>query len=79
MKTEFENNFPCLLGAQMGLNHDKKQWFRSIFIESGSGYSQKSQSGSDPVPDPNYFLPVFEKKLNYFIIIRFYHQKKSIE
>ena len=33
----------------------------------------------DPVPDPNYFLPVFEKKFNYFIIIRFYHQKKSIE
>ena len=33
----------------------------------------------DPVPDPNYFLPVFEKKLNYFIIIRFYHQKESIE
>ena len=56
MKTEFENNFPCLLGAQMGLNHDKKQWFRSIFIESGSGYSQKSQSGSGTCSGSKLFL-----------------------
>ena len=42
------------------------QCFGSIFIESGSGSSQKSQSGSrkglnlDPVP--SYFLTLSEKK-----------------
>ena len=37
----------------------------------------------DPVPDPDssyrYFLPLSEFFLNYFIIIRFSYQKKSIE
>ena len=59
------------------------QCFGSIFIESGSGSSQKSQSGSrkglnlDPVP--SYFLTLSEEKKIYFIIISFYHQKKSIK
>ena len=48
------------------------QCFGSIFIESGSGSSQKSQSGSrkalNPDPDPCYFFTLFEKKL--FIIKR---------
>ena len=35
----------------------------------------------DPVPDPDpsYFLPLSEFFFNYFIIIRFSYQKKSIE
>ena len=61
------------------------QCFGSIFIESGSGSSQKSQSGSgsrkglnlDPVP--SYFLTLSEEKKIFFIIISFYHQKKSIK
>ena len=50
----------------------KKQCFGSIFIESGS--SHKSESGSKLFL--NTYLKFF---LNYFIIIRFSHQKKSIE
>ena len=57
------------------------QCFGSIFVETGS--SQKSQTGSGSRkalnPDPCYFFTLSEKNLNYFIIIGFYHQKKSIK
>ena len=59
------------------------QCFGSIFVESGTGSSQKSQTGSGSGqalnPDPWYFFTLSEKNLNYFIIIGFYHQKKSIK
>ena len=54
------------------------QCFGSIFIESrsGSGSSQKSQSGSRKALNPD---PDLKINLNYFIIISFNHQKKSIK
>ena len=57
------------------------QCFGSGFIEPGSGPRQKSPSGCRrPLnPDPSYFLTLSEILQNYFIIIRFSHEKKSIE
>ena len=70
--------FICITDPDTGLflacGSMKVQCFGSIFIESrsGSGSSQKSQSGSrkalNPDPDPSYFFTLSEKKV--FIIKR---------
>ena len=57
-----------------------EQCFGSIFIESGSGSSRKSQSGSrkalKPDPDPSYFFTLSEKKLKLFHYYKFLWSKE---
>ena len=59
------------------------QCFKSVFIQPRSGYSQKSQSRSGfwrPLSldlDPSYFLSLSENNGKYFIITRFFYEKKS--
>ena len=68
-------------GGQNGCRKEGcRQCFGSIFIESGSGSNQKSESGSaDPVPDPSYFLTLSEIFfLQNFIITRFSHKKSQV-
>ena len=42
-------------------------------------YSLNPDPAKNLNPDLSYFLTLSEKKFNYFLIIRFSHQKKSIE
>ena len=60
------------------------QCFGSIFIESGSGFSKKSQSGSgsgsrkalNPDQDPSYFFKLSEKKLKLCYYYKFLSSKE---
>ena len=53
-----------------------------ILISDSDPYSLNPDPAKNlnPNPDQSYFLTLWKEiKLNYFIIIRFSHQKKSIE
>ena len=51
----------------------------SVEASVSDPYSLNPDPAKNLNPDSSYFLPLSEKKIYYFIIIRFSHQKKSIE
>ena len=68
----------------VGVDNQSRSDFKSGTVPSVSdpcslNLDPAKNLNSVPVPDQSYFLPLSEFFLNYFIIIRFSHQKKSIE